>query len=679
MPDLLIELRSEEIPARIQKRAGADFERLMIKALSDGGLTFDRARHFFGPRRLTLHVEGLPEASPDLREERKGPRVGAPDKAIEGFLRGAGLEDISQARVENTKKGEVYVAIVETKGRPATDVITEALSATIDSFPWPKSQRWGSGSLRWVRPLRGVLLSFDGQSVPLTIANDDQPIHAGIATETHRVLGSGPAEATTFKDYMAALEHGCVVLDAEDRAARIRDGALKLCADAGLELVQDNGLLAEVTGLAEWPTPHLGAFDEKFLALPDEVITAAMRGHQKYFSVRDPKSDRLAPRFVAVADIEASASMLRGYERVLAARLSDALFLYRKDLKTPLAEQSKKLSGVTFFEGLGSLADKSERIASLSRLLAPACGVEPSAAEETARLAKADLTSQMVYEFPELQGLMGRYYAVEEGLSPAYADAIRDHYKPAGPSDDLPTNGLGTAVSLADKLDTLAAFWTIGKKPTGSGDPFALRRAALAVIRLVLEQNLRLSLHAVIKQALEPIPNSGASGSREETLADLIGFFGDRLTVYLREQGHRHDHVAAVMGEGPDDLVLMRDKLQALSAFLDTEEGENLTAAYKRAANILKAEAKKSDLPEASVEPERFEQEEERMLHASLDAAAEQARGALDQEEFGDAMRALANIRAPLDDFFGAVTVNADNPNLRANRLAQLLRFKQVV
>ncbi|MEM1379067.1 MAG: glycine--tRNA ligase subunit beta [Pseudomonadota bacterium] len=750
MPDLLLELSSEEIPARLQARVGADLERLMTTKLKDAGLTFDRAESFAGPRRLTLHIEGLPFASPDTREERKGPKVGAPDKAVQGFLRGAGLSDISEAQVLETKKGEVYVAIIEKKGRAATEVIGEALTETVRDFPWPKSQRWGDGDLRWVRPLRSVLLAFGGEAMPFTLENGGQPIEASLETVTHRVLGRGPIEAADFDTYERRLEEGRVVLRADERKARILDGANALCADAGLELVEDQGLLTEVAGLAEWPTPLLGAFDEKFLALPDEVITAAMRGHQKYFSVRDPKTGRLAPRFVCVADIDGGAGMLAGYERVLTARLSDALFLYQNDLRKPLEEHAEKLSGTTFFEGLGTLADKVERVAALARELAPACGADPDKAERAAHLAKADLASEMVYEFPELQGLMGRYYALEQGIDEDIADAIRDHYKPAGQSDDLPTNPLGTVVSLADKLDTLAAFWSIGKKPTGSGDPFALRRAALSIVRTITSLSIRFNATAALDRMtvfastvfragldeevqddphaggfavfddempsdvsigefatqlgrqLEEIASRGLllggarisdrvfvlthSGSRELCpstndfrTADLLAFFHDRLSVYFRDQGFRHDHIAAALEEGADDFVLIEKKLKALASFLGTEEGANLTAAYKRASNILKAEEKKTGLPETAPNPDLFEQDEERALHNALDAAQAAAEKALAAEDFDAAMTALAQVRGPLDQFFEAVTVNADNPDLRTNRLAQLLRFKRVV
>ncbi len=725
MANFLLELFSEEIPARLQARASSDLQRLITDHLSAAGLGFDEAESHYGPRRLTLMLRGLPEASPDTREERKGPKVGAPEKAIEGFLRGAGLSDISEARVQETKKGEVYVAVIERKGRPAAEILAEAVEAAVRGFPWPKSQRWGDGELRWVRPLRRVLMTLDGVVIPLRMENGSRMIESGSVTETHRVLGNGAVEAPDETGYRRALEDGHVCLSAEERERRILEGSDRLCGEAGLERVEDRSLLSEVTGLAEWPVPYLGAFDETFLALPDEVISAAMRGHQKYFSVRDPKTGRLAPRFVCVADIDGGEGMLKGYERVLTARLSDALFLYRNDLAKTLETHAEKLAGVTFFEGLGTIADKVERIAALARELAPAVGADPDKAERAARLAKADLASEMVYEFPELQGLMGRYYALEQGEDEAVADAIRDHYKPQGQSDDLPTNEIGLAVSLADKLDTLAAFWSIDQKPTGSRDPFALRRAALAVIRMVMEQGVRISMAektvlagASVDHRNDPtalrrfVEKHGRQfdlpGSRnlvepnmDEVLAnlrgimdgelfgtferavpraaDLLAFFHARLTVYFREQGYRHDRVAAALRDGDDDFVLVEKRLKALSGLLDTEEGQNLSSAYKRAGNILKAEARKGELPEAEPDPALFAQDEERALADALDNAAQKTRSALEAEDFASAMKALAAVRPVIDDYFEAVTVNAEEPQLRRNRLAQLLRFTTVV
>lgn len=723
MPDLLVELFSEEIPARLQAKAAGDFARLMTAKLKEAGLEGQSTESFYGPRRLALSITGLPERSPDVSEERKGPRVGAPEKALEGFLRAAGLSHISEAEIRDDKKGQFYVARIETAGRAAGEVIAAALEATINDFPWPKSQRWGDGDLKWVRPLRRVLLSFGGQAVPFRLENGSQVIEAGLLTEGHRILSEGTIEAASFGAYEDALGAASVVLRGEDRAARILDGARAACASAGLELVEDEGLLREVTGLAERPEAVLGSFDEKFLQLPDEVITAAMRGHQKYFSVKDPSTGRLAPRFIAVADIPGGEGMLTGYERVLTARLSDALFLYQNDLKKPLEGHAEKLKGVTFFEGLGTIADKVERVSTLAVALAGACGADTRQAQIAAELCKADLTTDMVYEFPELQGLMGRYYALHEGVDPGIADALRDHYLPAGVDDALPSGPLGLTVGLADKIDTLAAFWSIDQKPTGSRDPFALRRAALSVIKIILDKQLRLGLephlqHAVfaaaalrqhasidiekgppqlqavaaligedqikkvidsrLKEELPAVTQASLEASQPK-VADLLSFFHDRLTVYFRDQGYRHDRVSAALTEGADDFVLIENKLKALDGFLGTEDGQNLTAAYKRAANILKAEAKKGALPETGVTPDLLAENEEQALHSALLTAEEGAHQRLGDEDFASAMQELSAIRPVIDRFFEAVTVNDANQDLRANRLALLLRFVDVV
>lgn len=723
MPDLLVELFSEEIPARLQSKAAGDFARLMTTKLKDAGLEGSAAESFYGPRRLALSITGLPDRSPDVSDERKGPRVGAPEKAVEGFLRAAGLNDISEAAIRDDKKGQFYIAKIESPGRDAGEVIAEALTATINDFPWPKSQRWGDGDLKWVRPLRRILLSFGGELVPFRLENGAQVFEAGLVTEGHRILSEGTIQAADLASYESRLAEASVVLRGDDRAARILEGAKTACADAGLELVDDQGLLNEVTGLAEWPDAVIGSFDEKFLQLPDEVITAAMRGHQKYFSVKDPSTGRLAPRFIAVADIPGGEGMLTGYERVLTARLSDALFLYQNDLKKPLEQHAAKLKGVTFFEGLGTIADKVERVSTLAVALAGACGADTRQAQIVAELCKADLSTDMVYEFPELQGLMGRYYALAEGMDPAIADAVRDHYLPAGADDDLPGPPLGLTVSLADKIDTLAAFWSIDQKPTGSRDPFALRRAALSIIKILLEKQIRLGLkehllHAVfaasalkqhqpiqiekgppqlqavaaligedqikkvidshLKDDMSAITQASpdAAGPR---VADLLAFFHDRLTVYFRDQGIRHDRVAAALTDGADDCVLIEKRLRALDGFLDTEDGQNLTAAYKRAANILKAEAKKGELPTGGVNPDFLAENDEKALHSALLEAEKGAHEHLGDEDFASAMQDLSAVRPVIDRFFEAVTVNDENEDLRANRLALLLRFVDVV
>lgn len=682
MPDLLLELFSEEIPARMQARAAADLERLVNQALIEAGFLPEGVKAFAGPRRLALIAAGLPGRQPDRREEKKGPRVGAPEKAVGGFLKSAGLSSLDQCEIREDRKGAYYVAVIERKGRPTAEVIAEALPDVIRGFPWPKSMRWGEGELRWVRPLHSILCCFDGEVVDFTVDG----IRAGDRTFGHRFMAPAAIQVRSFDKYRAALKRACVLLDAQERKERILGEAKTLCEAQGFELVEDAGLLDEVAGLAEWPVPMMGAFDEKFLALPDEVLRATMRGHQKYFSVRDPNTGRLANRFVCAANIEApdgGAAMRAGYERVLAARLSDAWFLYHQDLKVPLEERVKDLDRVTFFEGLGAMGDKARRVAALAREIAPAVGADPETAEKAGLLAKADLTTGMVYEFPELQGVMGRYYARAQGAAPDIADAIRDHYRPAGQDDAVPTAPVSVAVALADRLDTLAAFYVLDKKPTGSSDPFALRRNALGVSALVQTNGVKLKLFDVFNSHIARLAFALPQGRTPYLAAlELVTFIADRLKVYLRDRGHRHDHVDAVLmkadGTPEDDLALIVRKLEALEAFLKTDDGENLAVAFKRAANILKAEEKADGCPAdpAAVDPAKFAQAEEKALHDALLAVEEKARKAVAAERFEDAMAALASLRRPIDAFFDHVTVNADDPALRANRLALLARFR---
>ncbi|MGF1543840.1 MAG: glycine--tRNA ligase subunit beta [Parvularculaceae bacterium] len=671
MSELLLEFFSEEIPARMQNAAARALERAVNERLLDAGYLPEGVKAFAGPRRLTLVAAGLPARQPDRREEKKGPRVGAPAKAIEGFLKSAGLDDLSACETREDKKGAYYVAVVEREGRPTAALIAEFAVDVARGFSWPKSMRWGDGELRWVRPLRSVLCAYDGDVVDFEIDG----LRSGDTTYGHRFMAPSPIAARSFEAYASALRAAKVELDGATRRETIAVEARTLCEAQGLALVDDPGLLDEVAGLAEWPVVMIGAFDKKFLALPDEALIASMRGHQKYFSVRDPTTGRLADRFVFVANVEppdGGAAMRAGYERVLTARLSDAWFLYRQDLKMPLADRLGDLDRVTFFEGLGSMGDKARRVAALAREIAPRVGADPDAAAEAARLAKGDLVTGMVYEFPELQGVMGRYYAIEEGASDAVADAVRDHYKPLGQNDEPPTAPVSAAVALADKIDTLTAFWAVGKKPTGSGDPFALRRAALGVIATLTKAGVRLPLRSLIDRANALLK---ADADREADVDELLAFFGDRLGVFLREQGRRHDALAAVIrrsdGELEDDLVLLQTKLPALEAFLQTDDGGNLVAAHKRAANILKG----ADVNGAAVDPARFEAAEERALAEALDGAEADAGAAVVDERFDDAMAALAALRAPVDAFFAAVMVNADDAAVRANRLALLKRL----
>ena len=697
MADLILELFSEEIPARMQAKAESDLGAALEKTLGEAGLKWSKLETASGPRRMVVFVDGLSERSADVKEERKGPKVGAPDKAVEGFLRGAGLSDISQAEVRSDpKKGDFYIAVIETPGRDATDIIAEAVPAIIRGFHWPKSMRWGTGDLRWVRPLQRIVCMLDGKVVPF----DVDGIASGDETEGHRVHGRGPFKVTSRKDYESQLSGaGHVKLTRDARREVILAGIEKVCADAGLEWIEDKALLEEVVGLAEWPVVVLGDMDPAFLALPPEVIQLSMRTHQKYFAVNDKTTGKLAPNFILVANIEAAdggKKLAEGNSRVLAARLDDGRFFWEKDKATPLEEMAEKLSTIAFKAELGSLGDKVERVAALARELAPNVGADPDLAERAARLAKADLVSEMVGEFPELQGVMGRYYALEAGEPETVADAIRDHYKPQGPSDSVPSDPVGIAVALADKLDTLVGFWAIDEKPTGSKDPFALRRAALGVVRLVLENNIslrldhaiglaRLGLKSVKPPKIDPKAKTGSVRDAIERANDaivdptLLNFFADRLKQHLRDDGQRHDLIDAVFALGEDDLVLITRRVEALGAFLDTEDGANLLAGYKRAANILKAEEKKGDLPaDLSVNDALMAKgpAEEKALAKALSDVEAAIEGPLKSEDFTAAMAELAKLRGPVDDFFEAVMVNDEDSAVRANRLALLTKIR---
>lgn len=724
MAELLLELFSEEIPARMQAKAEADLLAALTARLKEAGLGWKAAFAVSGPRRLTAVIEGLDARSADVREEKKGPKVGAPQQAIDGFLRGAGLATIDQASiVSDPKKGDSYVAYQTVPGRDAVDVIAEAVPAIVRGFSWPKSMRSASGDLRWVRPLQRIVCVLDGAVVPFEVGG----VVSGNVTEGHRVHGRGPYTVKGWKDYKKSLEgKGHVILSRADRRARILEGIADVCGKAGLELVPDDGLLEEVTGLAEWPVVVLGQMDPSFLDLPPEVIKLSMRTHQKYFAVRRPDTEGLAPNFIVVANLTASdggAKIAEGNARVLSARLSDARFFWEKDKATPLEVMGQKLSTIAFKQELGSLGDKVERVAALARELAPKVGANPELAERAARLAKADLVSEMVGEFPELQGVMGRYYARAAGEDARVADAIRDHYKPQGPNDAVPTEPVAVAVALADKLDTLVGFWAIDEKPTGSKDPFALRRAALGVVRMLLEQQQRLSLHPAIKDALRPVvqdtvfrpmlesnkelfdywssfdseekakdgfwratikkilgesPNE-AVALLEKVPADLLSFFADRLKQVLRDQGKRHDLIDAVFALGEDDLVLIVKRVEALGAFLETEDGATLLAGYKRAANILKAEEKKGAMPETlSVDGALVAKGPavEQALWAAVQGATASLEAPLAAEDFAGAMRVLAGLRGPVDAFFEGVMVNDPDAAVRANRLALLTEVR---
>ncbi|WP_227267366.1 glycine--tRNA ligase subunit beta [Roseobacter weihaiensis] len=759
MPDLLIELFSEEIPARMQTRAAEDLRKLVTEGLVEAGLTYASAAAFSTPRRLTLTVEGLLAQSPTTVEERKGPRADAPEKAIEGFLRGAGL---TRAELEerDTPKGRVLFARITKTGRPASQIVAEVLERVIRNFPWPKSMRWGEGALRWVRPLQSILCLLSDEAgaevVPLTM----EGISAGDTTAGHRFMAPDRFTVTGFDDYAAKLKRAFVVLEAAERADMIWHDATNQAFATGLEVVEDKGLLAEVAGLVEWPVVLMGRIGDDFLDLPPEVLQTSMKEHQKFFSVRNPKTGRIE-RFITVANRETAdngATILAGNEKVLAARLADAKFFWDNDLRmisaVGLEGMAKSLTQVTFHNKLGTQAERIARIEALAREIAPIVGAKPDLAAEAARIAKADLTSEMVYEFPELQGLMGRYYAEAAGHDDGVPQACEEHYAPLGPSDDVPTAPVSVAVALADKIDTLTGFWAIDEKPTGSKDPFALRRAALGVIRIVFNSSARLTLFSLF---LEPVRRNlyeqakhykfavlikdennkaiwvspwteqsdgkrdeitgeaprviwpytelstkfdrgeyayaaGAffnqkDGKEVETLppsskivSDLLAFFHDRLKTYLRDQGIRHEVIdACIAMPGNDDLTLLVKRARALSDVLATEDGENLIQGFKRANNILR-QAQEADGVEYSygADVKFAETDAERALFAALDAAEAEIQPAMKAEDFTTAMAAMATLRAPIDAFFEAVQVNADNPTIRRNRLNLLSRITQI-
>ena len=715
MPQLLLEIFSEEIPARMQQGAARDLERMASDRLKAAGLSWEALNVFAGPRRLTLVIDGLPTAAEDRNEEVKGPKTSAPAQALEGFLRKTGL-----TQDQLVERDGIWFAEISSKGRQTTEVFAEAVDQIVRSFPWPKSMRWGTGTLRWVRPIKRIIALFDGAVVPFEIDG----VQSGDMTEGHRFLGSGkPFAVKDFADYRAKLEKEYVLLDVADRKLRILDGAKAACAARGLVLVDDDGLLDEVAGLAEWPTPILGDMDPQFLSLPPEVVRLSMKVHQKYFAVRDPSKDGLAPNFLVVANVEATdggKALAAGNSRVLSARLNDARFFWDEDQKVGFDAWNDKLKGVTFHAKLGTLSERVDRIAALAREIAPLVGADADQAEQAARLSKADLASGMVSEFPELQGIMGGYYARLAGYPDAVADAVRDHYKPQGPGDTVPTAPVTVAVAIAEKLDTLVGFFAIDEKPTGSRDPYALRRAALGVIRLVLENGVRTPLRDLTLQAIFGLTNitrvldvvarfedggtstSGVGAPIElladavvglylanaegdlpnprQISADVLAFFADRLTVLLRDQGQRHDLVAAVFALGDDDLVRIVRRVEALAAFLATDDGANLLAGYKRASNILKAEEKKGPLPTGAVATGLANQPaEETALAFAAAAAATAVDAALETEDFAAAMTALAALRGPVDAFFTGVMVNSDVAEERDNRLKLLGQVRGVM
>ncbi len=761
MPQLLLEILSEEIPARMQAKAEADLVKALMDGLTTAGLIPEGIKGFSGPRRLVAVVEGLPVKSADVTEDILGPKEGAPEAAIQGFLKKAGLTDIRQAHIHDVpKKGKVYVAHVRKPGKQTTDVIAALVPQIIRGFHWPKSMRWGSGDLRWVRPISRILCTFEGEVVPFEI----EGIKSDNITEGHRVMGRGPFKVRRFDDYEDTIKNkGRVILDREERKEIILTEAKQLCHAQNLELVEDIGLLEEVAGLAEHPVVIIGDMDKSFLDLPPEVIKLSMRTHQKYFAVRDPSwhDNRLAPKFIVVANLDAAdggQKIAEGNSRVLSARLNDARFFWDNDRQIKLEDRFEKLGNIVFHEKLGTVKDKAGRVMALAKELAPKVGADPAQAERAAKLAKCDLVSDMVGEFAELEGVMGRYYAMLQKEPQAIADAVRDHYKPKGPGDALPGGEVGTAAALADKVDTLVGFWMIGEKPTGSKDPYALRRAALGAIRTVLEKKVRLALRRELNLAFDgvlyqlfkadkivgfetaamlanemneppryqmlrdqgpvgwrdktyqyvsfdefrkeigsykiylnddPMAGGGIGAAapegwtrfsdRDETIQDLLSFFADRLKVHLREQGARHDLIDAVFALGEDDLVLIVKRVEALGEFLSTEDGRNLLAGYKRAANILAIEEKKDGKYSGQGKVMPGDPSEVDALVSALNKAAPDASAALEKEDFAGAMRALSKLRGPVDAFFDKVTVNADDAGARANRLMILSQIRDAL
>ncbi len=679
MSELLLEILSEEIPARMQARAADDLKRLVTEKLTAAGLTFTAARAFVTPRRLALVVDGLPERQPDLKEEKKGPRVGSPEQAIQGFLKGAGLASLDACEKRVVGKAEFWFAVVERKGSATRDVLPGVVIEAMKALPWPKSMRAGTARFAWVRPMQSIVALFAGKALDGAFDLGGATIPFGDTTVGHRFMAPARFAVSDFADYAAKLKAAKVLLDPAERRAKILADATAAATKLGVALRDDPGLLDEVTGLVEWPVVYAGAIDAKFMDVPAEVLVTSMRAHQKYFATLNADGS-LARHFVVVANMETSDGgklVVAGNERVLRARLSDAKFFWDQDRKTRLEARLPSLVQRVFHAKLGTMADKVARLEALAEIVAPSVGASTADAVRAAKLAKADLSSGMVGEFPELQGVMGRYYARHAGENEDVANAIRAHYQPLGPNDDCPSAPVSVAVALAEKIDTLAGFWKIDEKPTGSKDPFALRRAALGAIRLVVENGLRVKLLPVFAKAL-----SFHGSDKEAALStDLLAFFADRLKVTLKEKGVRHDLIDAVFAlGGEDDLVRLLARVEALGSFLKTDDGANLQAASKRASNILAIETKKDghgydEAPDAG----RLVEAEEKTLAARLSAVEASVAAALAKEDFVAAMAALASLRAPVDAFFDKVTVNAEDRDLRANRLKLLSQIRRTL
>ncbi|HXV29060.1 MAG TPA: glycine--tRNA ligase subunit beta [Sinorhizobium sp.] len=701
MPELLLELFSEEIPARMQARAAEDFRRLFEERLKAASLSFERMRAFVTPRRLTLVVDGLPSKQPDIHEEKKGPRVGAPESAVHGFLKSVGLSSLDQCEKRIVGKAEFWFAKIRRKSSETDNVISDILWELIPNFPWPKSMRWGGNQVQWVRPIDSLLAMLNGKVIPHTTylkhvngvptavynINPDpefSPLTARDTIRGHRFLAPEPVAVKDFADYQAKLRERFVIVDQNERRETIRRKVEEAAHAEGLKVKDDPALLDEVTGLVEWPVALIGNIGEAFMDLPPEVLTTTMRANQKYFSLVDT-AGALAPRFVVVANIdgdaETRANVVRGNERVLRARLSDANFFWDQDRKTKLEDRVPALASRVFHAKLGTMADKVARLQTLAAELAPYVEADVDHVRSAALLCKADLSTGMVGEFPELQGVMGRYYALNEGEKPEVADAIRDHYSPLGPGDRCPSAPVSVAIALADKIDSLVGFFAIGERPTGSRDPYALRRAALGLIRLILENKLRLPLWAIFAKADQIYAQSRHDWHHPEVPLELLEFVADRLKVALRDRGVRHDLIDAVFAlESEDDLLRLLSRVDALTGFLGGEDGANLLTAYRRASNIVAIEEKKDKKTyDDAVDLAAFAQDEERTLHSALEKASEAMHAAIAKEDFVGAMRELSALRPAVDRFFDKVTVNTDDARQRANRLRLLSEIRRTL
>ena len=734
MPDLLLELRSEEIPARMQRKAAGDLKKLVTDALVEAGLTYEGAREYWTPRRLALDIRGLTARSADQREEIKGPSTKAPEQAVQGFLRKAGLSSVSEAQVvSDPKKGDFYVAVLSIPGRAAEEIIADVMPGIIRNFPWPKSMRWGaasmpkgarfagtegkgSESLRWVRPLQSIVCVFgpehdETQVIPFEIDG----LVAGNVTYGHRFHAPDAITVRRFDDYVRSLEKAKVMLDAERRKDVILHDARDVAFANGLELVEDEGLLEEVSGLVEWPHVLMGELEQEYLEIPAEIIRLTIKTNQKCFVTGPQGGEGLSNRFILVSNIEAKdggREIIHGNGKVVRARLSDAKHFWTRDqgdlpdlqdlkpsaekfgldLKRPLDQRMAKLDAlnVTFHAKLGTQGERVSRIRALAKELAPVIGADAALVDRAVVLAKADLRTEAVGEFPELQGLMGRRYAALQGEHASVAAAIEDHYKPQGPSDRVPDDQVAITVALADKLDTLVGFWAIDEKPTGSKDPYALRRAALGVVRILLERNVRLPL---LEQLRTHYRMSFIEGTKvnfpsqvEQFIGDrryfavetdLLSFFHDRLKVYLRDQGARHDIIDAVLTPDADDLLMVARRAEALTAFITSEDGINLLAGTKRATQLLAAEEKKGTVVADGVSDELLRLDAEKALWSAISAASSEASQAVEREDFRSAMQALSKLRAPVDRFFEDVLVNDEDSAIRANRLALLKAIRE--